>query len=151
MKKLAKLSVSMSVAAAAFIILDQLVKYFAAANFRIPYALIKDFFEFRYAENTGIAFGIPLPSVLMMILTALVLVFTAYFAVKELNMKSALARFAVILILAGGLGNMIDRVFRGYVIDFIGIWKYPNFNIADIYITVGVLLIIVFYGKIKKV
>jgi signal peptidase II len=52
-------------------------------------------------------------------------------------------------VLGGGLGNLIDRFTRGYVIDFISIWKWPVFNLADVFVTIGVLLIVLFYGKIK--
>jgi signal peptidase II len=48
-----------------------------------------------------------------------------------------------ILILSGGLGNLVDRIFYGYVIDFIRVGGWPNFNLADSYITIGVILIII--------
>ena len=59
-----------------------------------------------------------------------------------------------ILILSGSIGNLIDRVFRGYVIDFIDVnlFNFPNFNIADIAITLGIiyLIVLVIIDNIKK-
>ena len=68
---------------------------------------------------------------------------------KELNLKLNSSKVFVALILGGALGNLVDRIFHGFVIDFISIWIYPVFNLADIFITLGVLLIILKYGKIK--
>ena len=59
----------------------------------------------------------------------------------------------MILILAGGIGNLIDRIFRGYVIDFIDInlFNFPNFNIADMSIVIGVIIIfIMIINSIKE-
>ena len=55
-----------------------------------------------------------------------------------------------LIILGGAAGNLIDRIVQGYVIDFISFWSYSIFNVADIAITLGVLLAILFYGKIKR-
>ena len=70
---------------------------------------------------------------------------------KELNLKNRLSQVAIALLLGGAFGNLIDRFLRGYVVDFIAIGTWPNFNLADSFICVAVLLVIVFYYKIKKV
>lgn len=144
MKSMRKRILLILAATAALILLDQVAKYLAA-NYPCACAL------FEYSENTGIAFGIPVPPVLLIILTAALIVAIVYFAKNELNLRSPITQTAFALILAGGIGNLIDRLFRGYVIDFISIWIWPNFNFADVYIVVGVLLILTFYAKVKKV
>ncbi len=73
-----------------------------------------------------------------------------YLAGKELNLNKKITQILLALIVAGGLSNLFDRFIHGFVIDFISIWIYPIFNIADIYITIGILLTIAFYGKIKR-
>lgn len=107
--------------------------------------------QLEYTRNAGIAFGIPVPQSILLALTIILIPLIIYVADKELNLRHPLAKTAVTLVLAGALGNSIDRITNGYVIDFISVWKWPNFNLADIFITVGILLLIVFYAKIKKV
>jgi len=113
--------------------------------------IINNFLEFKYSENFGIAFSIPVPKTALLIATIGLLIFLTYYLVKELNLKKYVSQAALALIWAGGFGNLIDRIFRGYVVDFISIWKWPIFNVADVYILAGVLLLIGFYAKIKKV
>jgi len=131
--------------------IDQLSKLITVLNFQKPYEIIKGFFRLEYAENTGIAFSIPVPYIALIIFNVILMGAMIFLAVTELNLKKPLSKIAVALILGGGLGNLIDRLVNGYVIDFVSIWKYPSFNLADCYITIGVLLIIVFYGKIKLI
>ena len=129
---------------------DQYSKYLIEKYLTTEVSIIKDYFEIVYHTNPGIAFGIPVPMMLLVFTNVLLLLIIGYFALRDLRQRP-IAQTAISLILAGGIGNLIDRVFRGSVIDFIAIWKWPTFNLADIYIMVGVLLILVFYGKIKKV
>lgn len=117
------------------IFLDQLTKYYSNSP----------------VKNTGIAFGIPIQLVGIILMNILLLILLLYFAKKELNLRSRLAQYLLAFVFAGGISNLIDRLYHGYVIDFISIWIWPTFNLADIYITVGILLLIIFYGKIKKV
>lgn len=137
--------------ASAFAILDQLTKVYAVKNFQDPISVIGEFFTFRLSGNTGIAFGIELPTTGIIVLTIILLLLVIYLLQKELNLKKNLTIISSALIIGGGLSNLIDRFTYGSVVDFISIWKWPIFNLADIYITVGVLLIIIFYGKIKRV
>lgn len=119
----------------ALIFLDQITKY----NVDMP------------IKNTGIAFGIPIQLIGIILMNILLLILLLYFAKKELNLNSKLAQYLLALVFAGGISNLIDRLYHGYVIDFISIWIWPTFNFADIYITIGILLLIIFYGKIKRV
>lgn len=128
------------VAGSAFALLDQLSKWAVVAYFGLP-----------YSQNTGVAFSIHIPYAILLGLTIILLVAVFYFASKELNLSKNLSKISVALVLGGGLGNLIDRIVNGAVIDFISIWKYPTFNVADAFIVIGVLLIVVFYGKIKLI
>jgi len=125
--------------AAALILLDQLTKYMAAI------------YSFEtYSENTGVAFGLPVPYILLIIINIALVVVILGWAHKDLKTKNPIAQSAIALIIAGGLGNLIDRITQGYVVDFISIWIWPTFNFADIYIVVGILLLIIFYAKIRR-
>lgn len=122
------------------ILIDQLAKFGVSKNFP----------EIT-SNNTGIAFGLNVGNMwgivaLNIILIALVI----YAAKKELQIKNTLTQVFLGLILGGGIGNLIDRIFSGYVTDFISIWVYPSFNIADICISVGIIGIIIFFNKIRK-
>lgn len=125
----------------ALIILDQISKLlFTGKTYMIGS------FGIQYAENTGAAFGMMLGfGWLFIAVSILVLIAVTCFYLKENNelMKTAFA-----LILAGTSGNLIDRIFLGYVRDFIAISIWPNFNIADSLNVIGALILI--YAIIKK-
>lgn len=132
-----------------FLLLDQITKQLVATNLIEPFNIIDGFFELRYSENTGIAFSIAIPQLVTIVLTYIFLIAGFYIAYKELNLNKWLSKILLSLVLGGAIGNLIDRTVYGYVIDFIAIWKWPVFNIADSGIVVGILGIIVFYDKIK--
>ena len=113
---------------------------------------------YPFVKNHGIAFGMPIPKPLLILLTPALILAIIYFFYTEFP-KSSLRDTSLSLILAGALGNYLDRLTYGYVIDFISIdiplpggstLHYPSFNIADVYIFLGVLLVLAFYGKIKR-
>jgi signal peptidase II len=117
-----------------------------------PVVLIDDYFELRYAENCGAAFGFlrDMPPTLR---KGVFYVAAAGAVVLLLGMfikgrGSILFAISVPLIIAGAIGNFVDRVRFGYVVDFIRFhiqdrWAYPTFNIADAWITIGVALILI--------
>ena len=108
--------------------------------------IIKNFLKFSYVKNTGAAFGILSGSVIFLIILTGIFI---YYLIKELknNSNNALAMYSYILILSGAIGNLIDRVFRGYVVDFISFTIFGRqmavFNIADSFITIGAILLII--------
>lgn len=133
-----------------FTLLDQLTKYLAGIYLLQSFVFVDNFASLRLEKNFGIAFSIPVPSWLVVIFTFLFLVFGAWWASKEFNLKHRAAKFSLGLIAAGAVGNLIDRLLYGYVIDFIAIWRWPVFNLADSWIFLGILGILLFYGKINK-
>lgn len=133
------------------VLIDQVIKYFALNYFKEPFVIIKNFFEFTYKENSGIAFSIPAPNLLIIILNIIIIGLVIALSKSELNLKKVSTQISVAMLIAGAFSNLIDRTVHGFVIDFISIWVYPIFNVADIFITIAVLWILVFYGKIKKI
>ena len=140
---------------------DQLLKQLVILRLRDrePIVLIPHVLQFRYTENDGAMMGLLQGKTVLMIVLAL-----AVFAVLLYLVFSKKIRFGLIYcclagILAGGLGNLIDRIFRGFVVDYIEVLfvRFYIFNFADCLITVGAFLI-VFYeiyemirdGKQKK-
>ena len=132
--------------------LDQISKYFITLNY--DYFLNKNIFIFsiNYARNYGAAFNIfegnRLFLSLISILSSLILIYFIFFK-GRLNL---LDRYGLSLILAGSLGNGLDRIIKGYVIDFINLklFDFPIFNIADIAINIGCIILIFNYFKFKK-
>ncbi len=132
------------------ILFDQTTKYLVSSllldNSLI---IIKNFLKFTYVENVGAAFGILKGNIVFLIIISLFLI---YYIIKEIkNNKDNNIIYAYSLVLSGALGNLIDRIFRGYVIDFISFTFFKRdmavFNIADSYITIGVFLLIFFMIK----
>ena len=113
---------------------------------RAPHTLIARVLDLTYTENNDSGFGllgrVPV-AVRTPLLTATQLVAGVALLLAALRKRSSRSlRFALLLISAGAIGNGLDRLFRGYVVDFIHIHHWPVFNVADIYITVGALLLV---------
>ena len=104
----------------------------------------KRFFGLQYSENYGILFGISLPTGVIFRLTALILTVAlgVFWSEHRKGRLNKMHETAFALIVAGGLGNMIDRIRLGFVVDFIHIGPYPNFNLADVWIVVGVMMLL---------
>ncbi len=107
--------------------------------------------SFRYEKNTGIAWSIPIPHQILLPINIILLSVIPWLAYRYLDFRKVLSILAVILIMAGGIGNVYDRIAHGYVIDFISIGQWPVFNLADAFLTTGIFIILFFYGKIKRV
>lgn len=107
---------------------------------------IKNFISFSYGENTGASFGIfKGKTTALIIVTAIALVVLIVY--MFLNKKdNKFMRVCFIMILGGGLGNLFDRIFIGYVRDFIrfDFIKFPVFNIADSFITIGTIMLCIY-------
>lgn len=134
--------------AAMIVLADQVVKFLVSAY--LPQsgslAAIPHIINFVYVKNTGAAFSMFSDK------TAVLGVISVLFCVAVLMFwyfkkpQHSLLKLSLMLLLAGALGNAIDRVFRGYVVDFIetAFIKFPVFNIADISITFGTVLLMVY-------
>ena len=133
------------------ILLDAFTKYFATQYLRETLSLIPWLLNFEYVQNTGIAFSIPLTGLPLKILT-LILIFGIfwYYFTEEKSKKSTLLDMSYALIFAGAIGNAWERIFRWYVTDFISLEYFAVFNLADSYITLWALWIIIYYFKAEK-
>ena len=142
------------------LVLDQLSKIIVdrtmPLNHSIP--IIENLFNLTYIRNTGAAFGIfagsheafRIPFLIMVSLLAIGFIFVMLRRLpdKELGLITALA-----FILGGAMGNLIDRIFYGEVIDFLDFYwsryHWPAFNLADSFITVGVLITVYYLIRAK--
>lgn len=130
-----------------FLLLDQLSKILAI-NFN---NLKLGFIQIENVYNDGIAFGMNsgnLSNAILVFLVICIIINFVYNQKEKLDNKTAIA---LSMVISGGIGNLIDRIFRGGVFDFIKIWNFPVFNLADCFIVVGWILLIwnliVFFHK----
>lgn len=139
----------------AFIYLDQLSKYLAVIYLKggESFPIIKNVLHLTYVENEGAAFGMLKDHRwIFMIISSVAIIGLFVYLVKNYK-ASHLQSVALTMIIAGGIGNMIDRVALGYVVDFIDftLINFAIFNVADSFVCVGVgLLIIYLLMTLKK-
>lgn len=139
------------------VLLDQWTKILAIGNLmgKKDFVIIKDVLRFHYLENTGVAWGMFSNGTLFFsIITSIMTVALIYVFLKTPTAKRMLPiNIVLILLMSGAIGNLIDRVFRQYVVDFIyvEIINFPVFNVADCYVTVAgiamVVLVFFFYKE----
>ena len=135
---------------AAIIVLDQWSKWAIKTSFNLYESkpVIQDFLHFTYVTNDGMAFGLSFPGGkhVLLIMTILLTGFIVGFLWKEKN-GHPLIKYGLALILSGAIGNLIDRLLYGKVVDFldlmIGNFHWYIFNIADSSVTIGMILFII--------
>ncbi len=131
---------------AAAIAADQVIKILVMQNLKPigKFTAINGFLNFYYLENRGAAFGMLQNQRWFFITVTLLITVLIIIALFRYNNHEFFSYTASILIIAGGIGNLIDRVFRGYVIDYISVSFFPPiFNFADCCVTVGTVLLII--------
>lgn len=103
--------------------------------------IIEGMLKFNYTKNEGIAFSVEQDSITSIITDIIILAMVIRFMVIQRDKMYKITQISLSLILAGGIGNLIDRIFKGGVIDFIDISllipNFPIFNLADIFVIVG--------------
>lgn len=130
-----------------FIAMDQLSKSLAVnmlGQVGAVQSFIPHFIRFEYRENTGMAWGLlPNARVYFIIVTLILAAFLVFLLVRYRKLLPKLSKVALTVILSGAIGNLIDRIFFGYVRDFIAFdfIEFPVFNIADCCVTIGAVLL----------
>ena len=146
-----------SILAVLLVIVDQITKYLTRANIplgeNIPF--LPHLLDLTYVQNTGAAFSILRQHTWLLTVISAVLVLLICWLVVKKFFTNWLGRTCAMLILAGGVGNLIDRVAFGFVTDMLEtvFMEVPVFNVADCCITVGVVLLfiyVLFFVKDEK-
>lgn len=136
------------------IFMDQLSKYMIETHMELGMSLplLPDIFHITYILNPGAAFGILENQRWFFILIAVLLLVIVGWLYPKLKAEHRVMRFGVALLVGGAVGNLIDRVKTGYVVDFFDFRIWPIFNIADIAIVIGVvfILFVLFFLAEKK-
>jgi lipoprotein signal peptidase len=143
--------------AAAAVLADQLLKILVNTQLKPlgSVVAIPGFLNFDYVENRGAAFGIFQNQRWFFILCTVIITIAIIVALFKYKGHEFFSWTACILIIAGGIGNLIDRVFIGYVTDYIHVMFFPPvFNFADMCVTVGTVCLAIhiffFFDKHKK-
>jgi|SRR3989344_3042000 len=128
------------------VFLDQLTKFLAVKFLQEPFTIIPDFLYLRSVTNTGAAFSMLQGMNLLLIIISLIVVAAILYYYKRIP-KENIPQIMFALIAAGGIGNLISRIFLGHVIDFIYFTFFPTFNIADSAISIGAITLIIYFWK----
>ena len=131
--------------------LDQYTKFFIISNFELAqsHPFIKGLIDITYIHNRGGAWGMLTGHTWLLLSVTIVVMLICVSLIIRFGIKNRLMFWAIILILSGGLGNMIDRIFRaGNVVDFLHFEffpEFPVFNVADCSIVIGAFLLILYF------
>jgi len=125
-------------------VLDRISKFWISQNFALNEStqIIKNIFHLTLVHNTGAAFGIFRSQTIFFVVISLLAVVAIVIYIRRSTKPSYFRDIALALILGGAFGNLVDRLFFGYVIDFLDFRVWPVFNVADSAITIGTFLLI---------
>lgn len=135
------------------VISDQISKYYAEIILKDGKVvnIIGDFFKFEYVQNRGAAFGVLQGrKIFFFIITIVTLSYIAYMVCKYYGEFTILQKVFFAFFTGGIIGNFIDRIFRGYVIDFISFrlfdkYDFPVFNLADSYMVISIFMFMIYF------
>ena len=141
------------------LVADQISKYIVTAKMTAygpPIDILGSFFRLTFIHNRGAAFGLNLGSPLIHTVVSIAALALLVYMFRTLPVDARLLRTALAMVLGGALGNIVDRVrLDKGVVDFFdfGIgeqWRWPIFNIADSFVTVGIILLAIGYSRQDK-
>ena len=138
-----------------FLFLFDILSKYIVFNYIDLYQFIKItyFFDITHIHNFGVSFGLFAGTIPALVLVIIGLFVTAFVLYLYINSSEFLERWGLFIIICGAIGNIVDRFINGYVIDFLYLhinqYYWPAFNFADIYISIGIIMIIV--NMVKKI
>lgn len=140
------------------VVIDQITKWMVVKNMELyeQITIVKDFFYLTSHRNKGAAWGILEGKMIFFYIVTTIVVIGVIFYMQKYAKESKLLAVSLSFILGGAIGNFIDRIFRGEVVDFLDFiifnYDYPIFNVADSSLVVGVILVLIgtFIDEKKK-
>jgi len=126
--------------------LDQIIKLLIINNFPLglPHPIIENIFNITYVKNTGIAFGIFKGNNLIMIILNIVIIAMITALLYSMDFDNIFFKLSASFIIGGALGNLIDRINRGFIVDYLDLSFWPTFNLADSMIVIGGIMLAIF-------
>ncbi|MBR4470311.1 MAG: signal peptidase II [Erysipelotrichaceae bacterium] len=134
---------------AIFVLIDQIVKKAVVNNIALSEVIlvIKDFFYITYVRNYGAGFSILQNATLFLIALSIIACIALFYLLMTAEKNDLISKMSYLLIISGAIGNLIDRIRYGYVVDFLDFkiftYDFPVFNVADCFITVGCFILII--------
>lgn len=140
---------------AVIVLFDQIIKYFVSTlELHNKFTIIPNFFHITYVQNDGAAWSILSGSRFLLIAIAFIALFLLYFFLIRNKKLTTYEEVSYGLLVGGIIGNLVDRIIRGYVVDYLDFkifnYYFPVFNLADIVIIVGMAVIIIDVLKGEK-
>ncbi|MBI5412509.1 signal peptidase II [Candidatus Peregrinibacteria bacterium] len=132
------------IGALGWLLLDLIAKRWAVSDAFISFHWVDSWFYLTLTSNSGIAFGIALPRIIQIIGSIAVIIVLTIGFIKSNWKQRPFNQLIAGIVLGGAMGNWIERLVNGSVIDFIYLWPFPVFNIADIGITLGLIILVVY-------
>lgn len=145
--------VKISISSIILIVIDVVIKLIISNNLILNQSIsvINNFFYITYVKNTGVAWSILSGKINLIIVITLAIIMLLIIYIFNKKSYSVLEIISYSMLLSGSIGNLIDRIIYGYVIDYLDFnilgYDYPIFNFADICIVIGIVLILIFGGK----
>lgn len=150
-----KKNILVAAIAASVVALDQLSKWYVRSSMDLYESIpvVDSFFHITYARNTGAAFSLfaganPMLRIPFFIGVTIVAVGALFYFLRQVEEEQRLLQFALAGILGGAVGNFIDRIALGSVTDFFDVhyggWTWPTFNVADSFISVGMVVLLLY-------
>ena len=131
------------------ILIDPITKFLIKINLQLNQniPIIKNIFHLTYVHNFGAGFGILQQQKLVLIFISIIVIGLIFYYLDRIKEKEIFLQIVVGFILGGTIGNLIDRLAYGFVIDFLDFQIWPVFNLAESFVTIGVVGLIVYLWK----
>ena len=131
------------------ILIDQITKFLIKTSFQLNQTLpiINNIFHLTYIHNFGAGFGILQHQRFILVFVSIIVVGFIFYYLDKIKEKERLLQSLIGFILGGTVGNLIDRIIYGYVIDFLDFRIWPVFNFADSFVTIGVIGLVIYFWR----
>lgn len=136
----------------AVILIDQILKIIAinlCSNGSVE--IIQNIFSIDYTKNIGVAFSLNKDNLKNIIISACIIIFIIRYLFTQKKFLNPITLTCLDMVIAGGISNLIDRILRGGVVDFIKVLNFPIFNFADIMVVLGWVLFAIYILKIEVI
>ncbi len=123
-----------------------------ATGFFLALDQASKFLAMKYLDvslNEGVAFGVEIGKFFTIALTFVLIIFLLKVILNEFDLKKWYTKVISAMVLGGAIGNLVDRIYLGHVVDFIKLPYWPTFNLADVFIVLGVILGSLLYKKLS--
>lgn len=113
--------------------------------------IIKNIFSIEYTKNIGVAFSLNKDNLKNIIISAFIIIFIIRYLFAQKKFLNTITLTCLDMVIAGGISNLVDRIFRGGVVDFIKIFDFPIFNFADIMVVLGWILFAIYILRMEVI